>query len=74
MGQAIVTEHTSETLEERAEINEIPWFLSFRCEAVGEPAVCGEHPGADQQRSARVHALLVPSVSGQVRSAHTAVT
>lgn len=77
MGRAFVTEHTQtplETLEEQAWINEIWWFLSFRCEAVGEPAVCREHPGADQQRSDRVHALLVPSVSGQVQSAHTAAS
>ncbi len=46
--------------------------LVCRCEAPGEPAVRGEHSGAGEQRSARVHALLLPSVSGSLQSAHTA--
>lgn len=46
--------------------------LVCRCEAPGEPAVRGEHAGAGEQCSARVHALLVPSVSGPLQSAHTA--
>lgn len=40
-----------------------------RCEAVGEPGVCGKCSGAGEWGSAGIHSVHLPPIPGQVQPA-----